>query len=83
MTTVDHPADPRVCAGLPHTVLNVSCTWCPHRQAWTVSLTGGQAEQPLTLREWHLGPFDGTEEAATFAAGVLIAAVRTAPLFDS
>lgn len=83
MTTIAHPADPDVCAALPHSIVNVSATWCPHRQAWTVSLSGGQAEEPLTLRDWQLGPFDGDEEAATFAAGVLIAAIRSVARLSS
>lgn len=67
MTTLDHLGDPRVCAGLDHAIVTVSCHWCPHRQAWTVSRTAGAAEEPCSAEQWSLGPFDGTTETLGFA----------------
>lgn len=64
------------CAGLPHGTVNVHLTWCSHRQAWTVSLTEGKAEEPLLVAEELLGPFDGDAEALALAVAWLASGVH-------
>lgn len=67
MTYPDHLGHPDICAGVDHPIVTVSVHWCPHRQAWTVSLTGGQADLPLICDRIDLGPFDGTSDAIALA----------------
>lgn len=80
MTTVDHPGDPRICSGVPHPIVSVSLTWCPHVQAWTVSLTSGEASGLLSAEVWPMGPFDDAPTALAFATDRLSVVVeRIAP----
>lgn len=80
MSQPDHLGDPTICSGLPHPIVTVSCHWCPHRQAWTVSLTAGEASGLLSVEQWPLGPFDDTPTAIAFATDTLSQAVeRIAP----
>lgn len=76
----DHIGNPQVCAGLPHPIVSVAVHYCPHRQAWTVSLTGGQAEGPVFLRTWSLGPFDTRDDALHLAIRELGHAIRVIPI---
>jgi len=73
MTTLSVPHDDLpACAGLPHGTVNVSATWCPHRQQWTVSRTEGAAEEPVMAVLVPLGPFDSDADAVGLLTGWLM-----------
>lgn len=74
--SADHDHAGRWCAELPHHLLNLSVTRCPHNGEWTVWVTRGDTSAPELERGPVFGPFDTASDVDLVVSAILYTALK-------